>query len=128
MLHIISMFTFPSDPSSFLFWRFISSTSQKLWFLTLQNENKRFWSDFMFTKWNNTFSKRFRVTKWKNKLSKCFSCLQKEKRFNLKRFHVNEMKNTLLKHVHNIKSTFLKRFSCLQNEKRIWSVFFFFSC
>ena len=126
MLHIISMFTFPSDPSSFLFWRFISSTSQKLWFSPYA-----FKTLFIFTKWKYTHLKRFHVYKMaktrfpsgfvlqneKTSFRSVFHVYKKKTRFDLKRFHVNEMKNTLL-----------KSFSCLiQHKKHVFEALFMFT-
>ena len=100
MLHIISMFTFPSDPSSFLFWRFISSTSQKLWFSPYA-----FKALFIFTKWKYTFFKRFHVYKMAKTRFPSGFVLQNEKTSFRSIFHVCKRKNM-----------FLKNFSYVKNE------------
>ena len=113
----------------------------------LQNENTRFWSDFMFTKWQKhvfqavscykmkkqafevffTFTKRkhdliwsdFMLMKWKNTLLKRFSCLQHKKHVFEALFMFTKWKKVLKRffHVYKTKITFLKRFSCFQNGK-----------
>ena len=117
MLHIISMFTFPSGPSLFLFWRFISSTSQKLWFLTLQNENKRFWSDFMFTKWQKHVFQAVSCYKMKKQAFEVFFTFTKRKHdWFWSDFMLIKWTNTLL-----------KRCSCLQHKKHVFEALFMFT-
>ena len=50
-------------------------------FTSLQNEKPRFWSDFMFIKWEkHVFEAFFIFTKWKNTILKHFSCQNEKKR------------------------------------------------
>ena len=125
MLHMISMFTFPSDPSSFLFWRFISSTSQKLWFspyvfkalFILENENTHFWSDFMFTKWQKHVFQAVSCYKMKKQAFEVFFTFTKRKHDLIwSDFMLMKWKNTLL-----------KRFSCLQHKKHVFEALFMFT-
>ena len=126
MLHIISMFTFPSDPSSFLFWRFISSTSLKNFdfrltllkrYPYLQNENTRFWSDFMFTKWQKHVFQAVSCYKMKKQAFEVFFTFTKRKHDLIwSDFMLMKWKNTLL-----------KRFSCLQHKKHVFEALFMFT-
>ena len=145
MLHIISMFTFPSDPSSLLFWRFPKTLIFALRFESVIHIYKMkihvFEAISCLQNGKNTFSKAVSCYKMKKQAFEVFFTFTKRKHdliwsdFMLMKwktrfwsvFHVYNIKTRFwsaihiykaaLFHVYKTKITFLKRSSCLQNGK-----------
>ena len=86
-------------------------------YLYLQNENTRFWSDFMFTKWQKHVFQAVSCYKMKKQAFEVFFTFTKRKHDLIwSDFMLMKWKNTLL-----------KRFSCLQHKKHVFEALFMFT-